>query len=233
MADVLTAKCAYCKEIVELDLNKVQQLVKYDNSYYHKECFQKMCEAKLSSSNRNIRKEKWLSALSKIDEYNQQARLALEPRLLEDKVSRFILDHYNYLGSVPAYVFTKLRSIYKGTYRGLAKPIPPSDLLDMWRRQMKYLKQNRVFLIQKGTMDEDNPTHQVNYDLAVLVGKYDSYLRWKEKQKLNEVDKKNNEKFAKSFVETNNITTQKTVVTATQDDNMDDILSDIFGEGLD
>ena len=49
----------------------------------------------------------------------------------------------------------------------------------------------------------------------------------------NEVDKKNNEKFAKSFVETNNITTQKTVVTATQDDNMDDILSDIFGEGLD
>lgn len=82
-------------------------------------------------------------------------------------------------------------------------------------------------------MDKDNPTHQVNYDLAVLVGKYDSYLRWKEKQKLNEVDKKNNEKFAKSFVETNNITTQKTVVTATQDDNMDDILSDIFGEGLD
>ena len=41
-------------------------------------------------------------------------------------------------------------------------------------------------------MDKDNPTHQVNYDLAVLVGKYDSYLRWKEKQKLNEVDKKNN-----------------------------------------
>lgn len=41
------------------------------------------------------------------------------------------------------------------------------------------------------------------------MGKYDSYLRWKEKQKLNEVDKKNNEKFAKSFVETNNITTQK------------------------
>lgn len=69
--------------------------------------------------------------------------------------------------------------------------------------------------------------------IGSLVGKYDSYLRWKEKQKLNEVDKKNNEKFAKSFVETNNITTQKTVVTATQDDNMDDILSDIFGEGLD
>ena len=190
-----------------------------------------MCEAKLLS--KNTKHDKWLSALSKIDEYNQKARLLLEPRLLEDKVYRFILDNYNYIGSVPAYVFTKLKSIYKGTYRGLAKPIPPSDLLDMWKRQMKYLKKNRTFLIQKGTMDEDNPTHQVNYDLAVLVGKYDSYLRWKEKQKLNEVDKKNNEKFAKSFVETNNITTQKTVVTATQDDNMDDILSDIFGEGLD
>ena len=190
-----------------------------------------MCKAKLLS--KNTKHDKWLSALSKIDEYNQKARVLLEPRLLEDKVYRFILDNYNYIGSVPAYVFTKLKSIYKGTYRGLAKPIPPSDLLDMWKRQMKYLKKNRTFLIQKGTMDKDNPTHQVNYDLAVLVGKYDSYLRWKEKQKLNEVDKKNNEKFAKSFVETNNITTQKTVVTATQDDNMDDILSDIFGEGLD
>lgn len=231
MADVLTVKCAYCKEVIELDLDKVQEIVKYDNGYYHKECFRKMCEAKLLS--KNTKHDKWLSALSKIDEYNQKARVLLEPRLLEDKVYRFILDNYNYIGSVPAYVFTKLKSIYKGTYRGLAKPIPPSDLLDMWKRQMKYLKKNRTFLIQKGTMDKDNPTHQVNYDLAVLVGKYDSYLRWKEKQKLNEVDKKNNEKFAKSFVETNNITTQKTVVTATQDDNMDDILSDIFGEGLD
>lgn len=233
MTDVLTVKCAYCKEVIELDLNKAQQLVKYDNSYYHKKCFQEMCEKKLSSQNGKIKKEKWLKALYEIDEYNRKARLALEPRLLEDKVYRFILDNYNYIGSVPAYVFTKLKSIYSGTYRGLAKPIPPSDLLDMWKRQMKFLKEKRAFLIQKGTMDEDNPTGQVNYDLAVLVGKYDSYLRWKEKQKLNEVDKKNNENFVKSFVETNNITTQKNVVTATQDDNMDDILSDIFGEGLD
>lgn len=233
MGDVLTVKCAYCKEEIELDLDKAQQLVKYSNNYYHKECFQKMCEEKLASKNNRIKKEKWLSALSHIDDYNHKARVSLEPRLLEDKVYRFILDNYNFIGSVPAYVFTKLKSIYNGTYRGLAKPIPPSDLLDMWKRQMKYLKNNRVFLIQKGKMDEDNPTHQVNYDLAVLVGKYDSYLRWKEKQKLNEVDKKNNEKFAKSFVETNNVTTQKTVVTAIQDDNMDDILSDIFGEGLD
>ena len=47
MADVLTVKCAYCKEVIELDLDKVQEIVKYDNSYYHKECFRKMCEAKL------------------------------------------------------------------------------------------------------------------------------------------------------------------------------------------
>ena len=137
MADVLTVKCAYCKEVIALDLDKVQEIVKYDNSYYHKECFRKMCEAKLLS--KNTKHDKWLSALSKIDEYNQKARLLLEPRLLEDKVYRFILDNYNYIGSVPAYVFTKLKSIYKGTYRGLAKPIPPSDLLDMWKRQMKYL----------------------------------------------------------------------------------------------
>ena len=27
MADVLTVKCAYCKEVIELDLDKVQEIV--------------------------------------------------------------------------------------------------------------------------------------------------------------------------------------------------------------
>lgn len=54
MADVLTVKCAYCKEVIELDLDKVQEIVKYDNSYYHKECFRKMCKAKLLSKILNM-----------------------------------------------------------------------------------------------------------------------------------------------------------------------------------
>lgn len=231
MADVLTIKCAYCSHDKKLGLNNVQSFVKYDNRYYHKKCFEQMCNEKLLAQ--NTKKEKWLAALNDIDKYHRIARTTLELRVLEDSIYRFILDNYNYIGSVPAYVFTKLKTIYNGTYRGLAKPIPPSDLLDMWKRQMRNLKQQRVRLIQKGTIHEDNPTGQVCYDLAVLVGKYDSYLRWKEKQKLNEIDKKNNENFAKSFSETRNITAKKPVITAMQDNEMDDILSDIFGEGLD
>lgn len=231
MTNVLTIKCTYCKNEEQLELNNVQSFVKYDNRYYHKKCFERMCNEKLSA--RNTKKEKWLAALKDINQYHNLARSVLEPRVLEDSIYRFILDNYNYIGSVPAYVFTKLKSIYSGTYKGLAKPIPPTDLLDMWKRQITNLRKQRMCLVQKGKMSEENPTNHVCYDLAVLVGKYDSYLRWKEKQKLNEVDKKNNEIFAKSFSETHNITSKKQAVTAMQDNDMDNILSDIFGEGLD
>ena len=61
-------------------------------------------------------------------------------------------------------------------------PVPPEDLLDMWRQKRNYLdkvaEQNR----KKG--NEISGVNRVNYDLAILLSKYDSYLKWKEQQKI-------------------------------------------------
>ena len=73
-------------------------------------------------------------------------------------------------------------SVYKGTYKNLNRPVPPEDLLDMWRQKRNYLdrvaEQNR----KKGT--EISGVNRVNYDLAILLSKYDAYLKWKEQQEL-------------------------------------------------
>lgn len=73
-------------------------------------------------------------------------------------------------------------SVYKGTYKNLNRPVPPEDLLDMWKQKRNYLdkvaEQNR----KKGT--EITGVNRVNYDLAILLSKYDAYLDWKEKQQI-------------------------------------------------
>ena len=60
--------------------------------------------------------------------------------------------------------------------------MPPEDLLDMWKQKRNYLdkiaEQNR----KKG--NEILGINRVNYDLAILLSKYDSYLKWKEQQKI-------------------------------------------------
>ena len=65
--------------------------------------------------------------------------------------------------------------------------IPPEHLLDMWKRKIDMLNgiadRNRT----KGlVMSSDK---RINYDLSILVNKYDSYLRWLEKQRIIEAEK--------------------------------------------
>lgn len=75
-----------------------------------------------------------------------------------------------------------MESIYKGTCKNLNRPVPPEDLLDMWKQKRNYLdkvaEQNR----KKGT--EITGVNRVNYDLAILLSRYDAYLKWKEQQKI-------------------------------------------------
>ena len=73
-------------------------------------------------------------------------------------------------------------SVYKGTYKNLNKPVPPEDLLDMWRQKKNYLEKVSEQNRKKGT--EIDGINRVNYDLAILLSKYDSYLKWKEQQKI-------------------------------------------------
>ena len=83
---------------------------------------------------------------------------------------------------MPKAFFVRLDSVYKGTYRGLAQPIPPEHLLDMWQQKINYLdkvaEQNR----KKGK--EVDGLSRLNYDLAILVSRYPAYLTWIKKQQV-------------------------------------------------
>ena len=67
--------------------------------------------------------------------------------------------------------------------------IPPSDLLDMWKRKIDML--NGIAEKNESKGIHMQPDQRLSYDLSILINKYDSYLRWKEKQRILEVEKEN------------------------------------------
>ena len=72
-----------------------------------------------------------------------------------------------------------------------------------------------------------NPDNRLNYDLSVLVNKYDSYLKWLEKQKIiqAEMTLENNENIVQKYIgqdiPENNEKEEKEDIT--------DLIDDIFG----
>jgi hypothetical protein len=95
----------------------------------------------------------------------------------------FITEKYD-LSVIPKYFFTKIASIENGTYKQVTKPIPITDIYDMWQQKISYLDKVAVKNAEKG--NKISGINRVNYDLAILLSRYDSYLDWKERQKVTE-----------------------------------------------
>lgn len=85
---------------------------------------------------------------------------------------------------MPKHFFINLDKVFKGTYKGLKKPVPVEDLLDMWQRKLPYL--TKVYIQNKNKGKDMTGMARINYDLAILLSRYDSYCEWKDSQ-LDEV----------------------------------------------
>lgn len=92
---------------------------------------------------------------------------------------------------LPKYFFINLDKVYKGTYKNLNKPVPVEDLWDMWQKKMPYLR--KVNDKNKRYGKEIEGVARINYDLAIILSRYDSYLKWKEEQKLSQTQSTQNE----------------------------------------
>ena len=98
-------------------------------------------------------------------------------------------------------------------------------MLFVWKRKIDMLngiaKKNEV----KGIHMQ--PEVRLTYDLSILVNKYDSYLRWKEKQKILEAEKeteKSQNIVSQSIGYTNVFKDSKT-----DTDDISGLVDDIFG----
>lgn len=168
--------CTHCKKFIDTDTNSDTNKIICVNvqskskKWYHYNCF--------IDYRQSMKKPKPLQQIiDDADSYYKSTLEYLDNKKAKDELYKFIQNMYNVV-VLPNYFFIKMESIYQGTYKGLAKGIPATHLLDMWQQKQQYLIQIYMNNIAKGK--DLQGIGRVNYDLAILLNLYDGYLKWRE-----------------------------------------------------
>ena len=88
------------------------------------------------------------------------------------ELTAFLKDMYSITG-IDQFTWSKIKD----------SGIPLSDLLYMWKRRKEDLYKLNQKLITKNN-NHISTESLIRYDLKVLINKYGSYLKWKERQKI-------------------------------------------------
>lgn len=205
-------KCYVCKEFIYIEKDDIDTFIIDNNKYIHTKCF--------IQHKTNLKKGAWSieKCEQKINELHDYTQQEVSNRIKRKKLTDWIFKTYN-ISYMPQYFYTKLESIYNGTYKGLSKSVPPEDLLDMWQRKINYLdKVNQKNKMNGKVMDN---SIRINYDLAILLNKYDSYLEWKQEQQIIKNDIQNSINENKGKIDYNNIAANRQIQNNKDDKNID------------
>lgn len=215
--------CSECGNIISIQRGMYDNIIYFDKKYYHKNCFVSMCKRKSEKKNTL---PKWKDALENLDKIILDTKEVIDTAFYKDDIYNLIHSFYD-LSVITTRIFQKLDEIYSGTFKGLSVAIPPSDLYDMWIRKKKYLLKVRADNIRKGkTFSGDQ---QVIYDLSILVNKYDSYLRWKEQQKIIEQKNEDSTKILQDIsLHSSYFNSNKNNKNNNDEDDIDSLLDEIF-----
>lgn len=173
-----TRVCFFCREKVTLEDD---EFVYDGKKYFHGVCF---IEKKTKNSRPNITMNEAVDLLVTMKE---KYGSFTDSVILKNHLYMWIHKAYD-LTFIPKYFYQKMAGVFDGTGMGLSKPIPVEHIFDMWRRKKKEL--DKINNRKKRIGSAIEGTNRLNYDLAVLLGKYDGYLRWKEKQEAASYNRK-------------------------------------------
>jgi len=174
-------KCPHCNGCIILE--NYDSLF-YRDRFWHPNCFIE----KLTTTKRNaipLEEAKVLARQLQIDSRERIKELTTKHHLYTWLQSRYDVV------SLPKSFFEKMASIYNGSYRGLSRGIPVHHIFDMWKRKRKDLAKINNRNKSKGKIIEN--ISLIHYDLAILMNRYDSYLKWLKNNKIIEAENKQKE----------------------------------------
>lgn len=231
---VATRVCNVCKNTFEL-LNT--DYIKVKNKYIEVDCYiQKELNKGLSidviNEKLNIIRETMKIELENkknkelIKEQNKLNAKQREINRAENrnKFFNYIMEVYA-VSVIPKYVYKKIAEINNGNYKGLSEGITYEDLLDMFIKKKGFLDKIHMKNTVKG--NNMNSLSRFNYDLAVIINKYDSYKGWKRQQQLLQADIIQSQNKENTYIDYKKI---KADVKQDKDNEIDvsDIISDIY-----
>lgn len=216
-------KCDCCKGTICISKENIDDAIFYDKKYYHRKCFIDICDKRANMKRVDVA-EKWQWVQKNIESIQSETKSRLIEAIHKEEINLFILEKYD-LTIIPSSVWQKLGNIFSGTWMGMSVGIQPEELLDMWQRKIDYLNKVASQNVTKGK--KMNSDQRINYDLSILINKYDGYKKWKESQKILESDNyhidKNNSICTSIIKEVS-----KKDVDKNQCDKMADLVDDIF-----
>lgn len=181
--------CAECGESIELDINTVDGVIKYDKKFYHTWCFCSLCNTKLAS--KRCKKEKWEQALQDINEIESNTITSLRESIYRDKLNLHLLSNYNIV-EVPKRFMMMINELSVGKHRGrMCKPVQIELLFNVWswgQSNLDKINHNN----KKNNKGPTNDSDRLFYDLAILLKKIPDYIKQVEEEKTN-IDKFNRE----------------------------------------
>ena len=214
-----TRKCDYCKELISVkNKNKLDNVLRYKNKFYHKECFIELAESRVAAQNRYS--ASWQEVLDNIDQLVEDAKISITTRVKTDPLNDYLLLHYD-VASLSSKFWSTIYDIGNGIYKHKrCKPIDCNTLLDMWKLYQKEL--NQIYVWNKSKGNDITGEGRVVYDLAILMRKYGEYLKHVSKIKAIEADTSQLQQQTK--INYNNFDNQST----NTDDDISSLLDEIF-----
>jgi len=217
-------KCKVCDKPKTKTINlEVDKFIFYQQSYYHYDCFIKFQTEKkcLTLDNAIKLTNEMVIKTTKSDYVNSL--------IDRDRLTYWIYDNYN-LTVLPALFFQKTKQINDGTFSmRINAPISYYDLLQIFKKMKTYLDKVNNNNERKGK--KIDVIRRIDYDLAIVINNYDEYLKWKQKQKTEDIEKTEikNDLVLKNDININTITSlQRNNQKENEEINIADILDEVF-----
>lgn len=148
---------------------ETDNVIRYKKKYYHHDCFVEHMSQKEKSEE---------EIYEIIAECQREQEDIIKENAEKDSFFTWIMDFYD-SNVIPEYFMMKIHHVRIGKYKGLREPIDYVTLLDIYQHMERYLRKLSMKKEFAGI------GQHMTYDLAVVVGNYEDYKRYKQKQELN------------------------------------------------
>lgn len=173
LKDVTTMrKCSICKSYITLE-TELEDIAYQGKLLSHVSCMKDKMRKKKNS------KLTFEDVEILVSDIKSESKLRIENIIYKNHLYQYLMRHYNVI-LIPVYIYQKMEQMFSGEFKGMSKKLLPEHLLDMFQKKASFLDNIR----HKNRIDG---TGRINYDLAVLISKYNGYLEWLDKMKNEEI----------------------------------------------
>ena len=178
-------KCVKCKQAIEVDMNNIINISRFENQYYHTQC---LCEKAQSAVIKKNHRPCWDNVLEHIDDCENEARDFIKRKYWNDNLNDYLLCNYG-ISIIPDRFWEMVRELNKGIYKGKrCKPISSELLFHAWKWGQKNLdkidRNNKAK--HKGPQ---NGSDRISYDFAIVLRHIEDYEKYVAKTKAEEAER--------------------------------------------